>query len=57
MDDREKCAHPSCECLAADDSDYCSTYCEGVGDTADIMCNCGHAACSGKAATILMEPA
>jgi len=45
-DDQEKCAHPSCHCLAKEDSKYCGTYCEGEGETADIVCNCGHAGCS-----------
>ncbi len=43
---KKKCAHPSCHCQARDGSDYCSTYCEGEGGTADITCNCGHAACA-----------
>jgi hypothetical protein len=43
---KKKCAHPSCHCEARDGSDYCSTYCEGEGGTADITCNCGHPACA-----------
>lgn len=42
----KKCAHPSCQCDAKEGSDYCSTYCEGEGHTADIVCNCGHPACT-----------
>lgn len=42
----EKCAHPSCECPAQPDSDYCSTYCEGQGETPDILCGCGHGGCA-----------
>jgi hypothetical protein len=41
----ETCAHPSCNCRAAEDSKYCSTLCEGNAGTPDIICNCGHAGC------------
>ena len=47
-DKKEKCAHPSCQCPPRPDSKYCSTYCEGEAKTSDIMCNCGHPACSGR---------
>lgn len=40
-----KCAHPSCQCDAQEDSSFCSTYCEGQGKTADILCGCGHGHC------------
>lgn len=49
MDKHEKCAHPSCHCMARPDSKYCSAYCEGEAKTADIICNCGHDACVQKA--------
>lgn len=42
----EKCAHPSCTCVAAKDSKYCSTFCEGSEGRVDIICNCGHSACA-----------
>jgi metallothionein len=42
-----KCAHPSCGCHAVKDSEYCSTFCQGQGKTADILCGCGHMGCSG----------
>jgi hypothetical protein len=42
----KKCAHPSCNCQAKEDSDYCSTYCAGAGKMTEIGCSCGHAACS-----------
>jgi hypothetical protein len=47
MEDKDKCAHPSCHCKAKPDSQYCSTYCEGEAETPDIMCGCGHSACKG----------
>jgi hypothetical protein len=50
MDEQKKCAHPSCNCAAAKDSKYCSTFCEGQGNTPDLMCNCGHASCTTAAA-------
>ena len=43
---KNKCAHPSCRCQARPDSKYCSTYCEGEAETADILCSCGHSACA-----------
>jgi len=42
---KDKCAHPSCNCMAAKDSKYCSAFCEGNAGTPDIMCGCGHASC------------
>jgi hypothetical protein len=42
----EKCAHPSCVCVAANDSRFCSAFCEGSTDHPDIICNCGHGACA-----------
>jgi hypothetical protein len=41
----EKCAHPSCNCIAVKDSKYCSAFCEGASDKPDITCNCGHEPC------------
>jgi hypothetical protein len=48
MDDKKKCAHPPCQCMAAKDSDYCSAYCEGQGETAAILCGCHHPGCEEK---------
>lgn len=41
----KRCAHPGCGCPADEDSDYCSAYCEGAGDTAEIDCECGCPTC------------
>jgi hypothetical protein len=41
----ETCAHPSCNCPPAEDSDYCSTLCEGNEGRVDIICACGHPMC------------
>jgi hypothetical protein len=48
-DKKEKCAHPSCACMAAPDSKYCSAFCEANATHPDITCGCGHAACSTNA--------
>lgn len=48
-DKKEKCAHPSCVCMAAQGSKYCSAFCEGNAGHPDITCGCGHAACSATA--------
>ncbi len=45
----KKCKHPSCNCQAASDSDYCSTECEAVKQTPDIDCRCPHPGCRGRA--------
>jgi hypothetical protein len=44
-EENDKCAHPACNCMAAADSDYCSTYCEDAKDTTELSCNCGHPGC------------
>ena len=48
MPETKKCAHPSCNCAAKSDQDYCSTFtfCEGRAETADFECSCGHGACA-----------
>jgi|HubBroStandDraft_3_1064219.scaffolds.fasta_scaffold1396466_1 hypothetical protein len=42
----ETCAHPSCNCPPAEDSDYCSALCEGNEGRVDIICACGHPICA-----------
>ena len=54
-EDEKICAHGTCNCLAAEGSDYCSPYCEEVGKTTnitpdgaqEIICDCGHPTCVG----------
>jgi hypothetical protein len=46
MTESKKCAHPACNCPAAQDSAYCSQYCKDAGDTLELSCNCGHAGCA-----------
>lgn len=48
MADAEKCAHEGCNCAQAEDSDYCSPYCEsaGEGELTELKCDCGHAGCA-----------
>jgi len=41
-----KCAHPACNCPAADGEKYCSTYCHDAGKLTELMCNCGHPGCA-----------
>ena len=42
-----QCDHEACSCTAADNSSYCSPYCESAdeGDTTVIQCECGHPGC------------
>jgi hypothetical protein len=49
MANTKKCEHPSCKCMAKEGAKFCSTYCEGKGDSPDIRCDCGHTACQDKA--------
>jgi hypothetical protein len=49
MAENKKCAHPSCQCQARENSKYCSAYCEAAGTTTEITCNCGHAECASTA--------
>lgn len=46
-DDKKQkmCAHPGCTCPADEGSKYCSAYCQGTGDVAEIDCNCGCPTC------------
>jgi hypothetical protein len=48
-DEVERCDHEVCTCAKAEDSDYCSPYCESAGesDTTAIACECGHTGCGG----------
>jgi hypothetical protein len=45
--DKNQCKHPACSCPKPDDGDYCSSICEGSGDTVTIDCDCGHPECTG----------
>ena len=48
---KEKCAHPSCNCsaAAAKDSKFCSALCEGNEGRSDIICGCNHPGCKATA--------
>jgi hypothetical protein len=43
-----RCKHPACSCKVVDGDRYCSAQCEGMGETPDINCLCGHAGCTGR---------
>ena len=49
----KKCAHSRCSCTAAEDSDYCTAYCENIAETDinTITCECGHSGCQGEILT------
>jgi hypothetical protein len=42
----KKCAHPGCNCHAAEGSKYCGAYCEGAAGRPSVQCECGHAGCT-----------
>jgi hypothetical protein len=50
MADKQKCAHPACNCMATNDSKYCSEYCHDAKDTLEIACKCRHPGCEEKMA-------
>jgi len=50
MAEKKQCAHPACNCLAAEGGKYCSQYCEDAGNTMELSCNCGHQGCARQAA-------
>jgi hypothetical protein len=45
MAETKKCAHEFCKCMAAPDSDYCSTFCQDSKDLTTLTCDCGHPGC------------
>jgi hypothetical protein len=45
----KKCANPVCSCVPPDGSKYCSAHCEGLADKIEVVCQCGHGHCGGKA--------
>jgi hypothetical protein len=46
MAEKEKCAHPACNCMAPPDSKHCSQYCRDAAGTLELACNCGHPGCA-----------
>lgn len=49
MSEPNKCAHPLCECLVSDDSEFgnfCSAQCETAKDVTELKCDCGHPGCA-----------
>ena len=47
MAEMKKCAHGPCDCAVAEDSKYCSEYCEDAvkSDVMEIGCGCEHDGC------------
>lgn len=45
--ERKECKHPACSCPVPEGQNYCSSICEGSGDTTTIDCDCGHPECKG----------
>ena len=56
MANTQKCAHPACNCKAAADSKYCSTYCHDARNTIELSCNCGHPGCADELAPTQTTP-
>ena len=45
MSESKKCAHTVCQCMAAEGSKYCSTFCEDSKNFTTLKCDCGHTGC------------
>ncbi len=48
MAEQKKCAHEGCSCMAAEESKYCSQYCEDTKDVTVLSCDCKHPGCEGN---------
>ena len=42
------CKNAPCSCPVPNDQKFCSTACEGTGETIELDCDCGHDACAGN---------
>lgn len=42
------CKNPPCSCAVSDGQKYCSTSCEGKGQTIELDCDCIHPECKGN---------
>ena len=47
-EEAKTCDHPGCTCVAGDDSDYCSPFCETAAGSTELSCNCGHTGCASE---------
>jgi hypothetical protein len=50
MQETRKCAHPACNCQAAEGRKYCSPQCEKSGKSSVTSCGCGHPECAATTA-------
>jgi hypothetical protein len=50
MKSSTKCAHPACNCLAADGTKHCSTACADAKGMSQLTCQCQHKDCQSKGA-------
>ena len=46
-DEGKTCANAPCSCPAEKGEKFCSVHCQSTGNTTQIDCDCGHAACAG----------
>ncbi len=49
MTDPKKCANPACNCTPPNKENYCSSHCEALKGSVEVLCKCGHAGCAGEA--------
>ena len=45
MTDKNKCAHPLCNCATEAGEKYCSEYCRKTAALPELKCYCHHAGC------------
>jgi hypothetical protein len=51
MSETTKCANPVCTCAPPKGERFCGAHCEALKGAVEVMCQCGHASCSGDVLT------
>jgi hypothetical protein len=49
MNATPKCAHPACNCIPAEGKEFCSEACRDAKAMTELVCQCQHSNCHGKA--------
>jgi hypothetical protein len=47
MSEVKRCANAACSCIPPEKEKYCSAHCEGMVDSVEVLCGCGHDSCRG----------
>ncbi len=49
MNTTSKCAHAACNCVPAEGNEFCSDVCRDAKGMTELVCQCQHSDCQGKA--------